>query len=158
MRAIWDGPDDVFPALSGHWLLTRTIDTGAAFIGRADFVTLRDDRLDYHEYGELQLPDGQRLVGERRYVFTKHDGGFAVHFAETPLRLFHCVELSRVGPSLVGEATHRCGDDRYDGCYEFGADETFVIRHAVHGPRKRYDITTRYERRAVDMALAAPAA
>jgi hypothetical protein len=138
----------VLRAITGSWLLRRSIDNGASMNGVALFTDLGAGRLDYREHGQLRLPDGQVIDAERHYIFTDDADGFSVWFAETPPRLFHRVVLSHVGPSLIGEATHICGDDRYDSRYEFHADGTFAIRHAVRGPRKHYDITTRYRREA----------
>jgi hypothetical protein len=140
------GRRDIFTALAGKWCLRRSIDNGASMTGMASFAELGAGRLDYREQGQLRLPDGQCVDAERRYVFEEQADGFSVWFAETPPRLFHHIVLSREGLSLVGDATHLCGDDRYDSRYEFHADGTFAIRHAVCGPRKRYDITTRYRR------------
>jgi len=133
-------------ALVGSWELRRSIDNGATMTGRASFTDLRGGRLDYHEQGQLRLPDGQLIDAERRYVFEEHADGFSVWFAETPPRLFHRVVLGHGGSSLMGEATHLCGDDRYDGRYEFHSDGSFAVQHAVTGLRKRYSINTTYRR------------
>jgi hypothetical protein len=138
----------VLTCLSGKWFLRRSIDNGASMTGTASFADLGAGRLDYREQGQLRLPDGQYIDAERRYVFAEHADGFSVWFAETPPRLFHRVVLSHVGSGVVGDTTHLCGDDRYDSRYEFDADGSFAIRHAVRGPAKRYDITTRYRREA----------
>jgi hypothetical protein len=150
LPGIYFAAGNILASLTGKWCLRRSIDNGASMAGTASFVDLGGGRFDYREQGQLRLPDGQCIDAERRYVFAEQANGFSVWFAETPPRLFHCVVLSRAGPRLIGEATHLCGYDRYDSHYEFDADGTFAIRHAVSGPRKQYDITTRY-RRAVQI-------
>ena len=114
--------------------------------GTAIVVPRSAGQFDYREQGQFHLPDGRALDAERRYVFHDIDGGFAVFFAETPLRLFHRIALREEGPYLVGAATHLCGGDRYDSRYEFRADGLFVVEHRVSGSRKRYISLTRYAR------------
>jgi len=136
----------IVSSLAGTWRLQRVIDNGASMTGTASFTDLGDGRFDYRERGQLRLADGQVIDAERRYVFEEHADGFSVWFAETPPRLFHRVALSRIGPSLAGEAAHFCGDDRYDTRYEFRADGSFLIAHSVAGPRKSYAMETSYVR------------
>jgi Family of unknown function (DUF6314) len=126
--------------------LHRSIDNGASMTGIALFTDLGGGWLDYRERGQLSLPGSQVVDAERRYVFEEDAHGFSVWFAETPPRLFHRVVLSRIGPSLAGEAAHLCGDDRYDSRYEFRANGSFIIAHTVSGPRKSYAMETRYVR------------
>jgi hypothetical protein len=142
------GPSEVLGSLAGPWLLRRSIDNGASMNGTATIANRGDGRFDYHERGELRLPGGHTVDGERRYIFAECDGGFSVLFAETPPRLFHRVVLRSAGPHLIGRGKHLCGEDRYDSRYEFHSDGSFVVEHAVHGPRKRYAITTRYSRQS----------
>jgi hypothetical protein len=121
--------------------------------GIATVTPTGNGAFDYREGGSLVLPGGKRLDAEQRCLFAATENGFAVFFAETPPRLFHRVALIPVGANLVGETTHRCGDDRYDSRYEFRADHDFLIAHRVRGPRKRYDMVTRYSRCAQAVAI-----
>jgi len=138
----------ILRSLAGSWLLRRTIDNGASLSGSATIVRQDDGCFAYHERGRLRLTDGQKIDGERRYLFEACDGGFSVLFAESPPRLFHRIVLDRSGSSLLGRGMHLCGDDRYDSRYQFDADGSFTIEHAVSGPRKRYRIQTLYTRDA----------
>jgi hypothetical protein len=115
-------------------------------VGTATFLGCIDGRFGYAERGRVTLADGRILDAERHYLFEQTGDGFAVWFAEPLPRLFHGVVLCRLGTSLVGGSTHPCGDDRYDTRYEFRADGSFLVTHAVHGPRKRYVMETRYAR------------
>jgi hypothetical protein len=133
-------------ALSGSWLLRRSVDTGATMTGVATFARRDDGRLDYAERGQLTLTNGQILDAERHYIFEEEDCGFLVWLPKVPPRLFHRVALRCNGSSLVGTAVHWCGDDRYTSRYEFVAAGSFVVQHAVCGPRKRYVIETLYAR------------
>jgi hypothetical protein len=117
--------------------------------GTATLVQNNAGQFDYREHGQFRLPDGRTLGAECRYIFALEDDGFTVLFAETTPRLFHRIVLQRSGSTLAGNGTHVCGNDLYDSRYEFCADDTFTIRHAVTGPRKRYTIATRYSRVAI---------
>ena len=145
---LWREPNNVLSSLAGSWLFRRSVDNGASMIGTATITSRGDGQFDYHERGELRLPDGQTVAGECRYPFAECAGGFSVLFAETPPRLFHRIVLHGIGPRLIGDGTHLCSADRYDSRYEFRFDGSFVVQHAVHGPRKRYTITTRYWRKS----------
>jgi hypothetical protein len=135
--------------LAGSWTLRRSIDNGASMVGTATFLGRIDGRFDYAERGRVTLADGRILDAERRYLFEQTGDGFAVWFAESLSRLFHRVALRRLGTSLAGGGAHACGDDRYDTRYEFRADGSFLVTHAVHGPRKCYVMETRYTRSPV---------
>ena len=133
-------------SLIGEWRFNRSIDDGSSMLGAATIAGQDKGRFDYRERGELTLAGRQSLDAERRYIFAEEIAGFAVLFAETPPRLFHRIALERVGPLLVGNGTHLCGDDRYDSRYEFYADGSFIIAHTVSGSRKAYAMETRYVR------------
>jgi hypothetical protein len=141
--------------LAGSWAQRRSIDNGASMVGTATFLGRADGRFDYAEHGRLTLADGRILDAERRYLFEQTDDGFAVWFAEATPRLFHRVALHCLGTSLAGRGTHACGDDRYDTRYEFRGDGSFLVTHAVHGPRKRYVMENRHTRLAAE-AVAMP--
>jgi len=128
--------------------LQRSADNGVSMIGTATIAARGNGQFDYQERGRLRLTDGPTIEGERRYIFEECDDGFRVLFAESPPRLFHQIVLCRAGPSLVGSGVHICGEDRYDSRYEFRPDGSFVIEHAVRGPRKRYAINTNYSRQS----------
>jgi hypothetical protein len=140
---------DVLRWLAGSWTQRRSIDNGASMVGTATFLGRLDGRFDYAECGRVTLADGRMLDAERRYLFEQTDDGFAVWFAESLPHLFHRVALRRLGTSLVGGSAHACSDDRYDTRYEFRADGSFLVTHAVHGPRKCYVMETRYTRSPV---------
>lgn len=144
----WDTPDAVFDRLAGAWELERTIEGQATMSGTAVFSLLAPDVLKYREEGRIRLADGKEFDGHREYLFERAPGGFLVHFAETPPRLFHAIAIERDGDALAGSATHLCTPDTYDSGYRFLADGSFTIRHTVHGPRKDYLSATVFRRRA----------
>jgi len=147
--ACWGDADALFDRLEGAWELGRTIENQATMTGIAKFRRHDPNALDYREEGRVQLADGKAFDAHREYRFERAPHGFLVFFAEEPPRLFHRIELIGDGDALSGSATHLCAPDVYDSDYRFLADGTFVIRHAVRGPRKNYVSATVFTRRAM---------
>jgi len=148
IRAPWGTPDAVFDRLTGAWTLERNIEGQATMTGMAVFTSTAQGWSRYREEGRIRLADGKEFDGHREYLFERAPGGFVVHFAESPPRLFHAIEVVRDGDALAGSATHLCTPDTYDSSYRFLADGSFVIRHTVHGPRKDYLSATVFRRHA----------
>jgi hypothetical protein len=144
----WGDADALFDRLEGAWDLGRTIEGQATMTGIGRFSRHDPDALEYREEGRVQLADGKAFYAHREYRFERAPRGFLVFFAEEPPRLFHRIELMREGDALSGSATHLCAPDVYDSDYRFLADGTFVIRHAVRGPRKDYVSATVFRPRA----------
>ena len=143
----WGTPGTVFDGLAGAWHLERTIEGQASMTGTAMFSPFEAGLLKYREEGRIRLADGKEFDGHREYLFERTPGGFLVHFAETPPRLFHAIAVVRDGNALAGSAVHLCTPDTYDSSYRFLADGTFGIRHTVRGPRKDYLSATVFRRR-----------
>jgi hypothetical protein len=144
--ANWGAAADVLARLEGEWTLIRHVDGRPLMKGRATFSANHDASLTYHERGRVQWADGRAFEAERRYVYRASPTGFAVFFFEEPYRLFHDVGLQEAHGGFMGQASHPCKDDFYLSRYEFLADGTFFIRHAVSGPRKGYTLETTYGR------------
>lgn len=145
--APWGDPGSVFDRLPGTWALERTIEGQASMTGTATFAPHEAGLLKYREEGRIRLADGKEFDGHRDYLFERAPGGFLVHFAETPPRLFHAIAVVRDGDALAGSATHLCTPDTYDSSYRFLPDGSFTIRHTVNGPRKNYLSATVFRRR-----------
>jgi len=143
----WGDGSEVMKRLTGSWSFNRLIEGQGSMRGLATFTPLDPDDLAYSEQGRLKLLTGTELEAEREYVFRKHSRGFDVFFKETPLRLFHAIELAVSDDgALNGSADHLCNFDRYQSSYTFLVDGRFVVRHVVSGPRKDYTMTTAYAR------------
>lgn len=142
----WPSPEAVFDRLLGTWAIQRTIEGQATMDGTARFTPLDTGALRYREEGRLRLADGHEFDAHKEYVFERAPLGFTVHFAETPLRLFHSIMLRTEGDALKGSATHLCTPDTYYSRYSFDADGSFTVQHVVHGPRKDYVSTTMFRR------------
>lgn len=124
-------------------MLDRRVDSRALMKGFASFSANDDGSLAYYEHGRA-LVDGREFEAERKYLYRARPTGFAIFFAEMPLRVFHEVALEAAHGDLVGQACHLCGEDRYLSRYEFMANGTFFVRHEVFGPRKNYVLETSY--------------
>jgi hypothetical protein len=145
----WGEPSEVMTRLAGSWSFDRVIEGHGRMRGLATFTPMDATNLAYREQGRLRLQNGAELEAEREYVFRRTDRGFEAFFKETPLRLFHAISLSASGAGAVsGEASHLCNLDHYQSTYTFHADDSFVIRHVVSGPRKDYTMVTTYSRAA----------
>lgn len=145
----WGDASEVTGRLVGSWSFDRVIAAQGSMLGHATFTPLDGKSLAYREQGRLKLQNGTELDAEREYVFCAHGRGFDVFFKETPLRLFHTIELAASdGGALSGSAGHLCNLDHYQSTYTFRGDGRFVIRHAVSGPRKDYTMITTYTRLA----------
>ncbi len=143
----WGNASEVMPRLPGSWSFNRVIEGQGSMLGFATFTPLNLEGLAYREQGCLKLLSGAELEAERKYVFRDGDQGFEVYFKETPLRLFHAIELAAYdGGVLSGSASHLCNLDLYQSTYTFRPDGSFLVRHVVSGPRKDYTMVTIYTR------------
>jgi hypothetical protein len=142
---VWASPDGVFPRLRGNWAFDRSVDGRNLMQGSASFSDVADGSLAYHEQGLMRL-EGGAFQAERRYVYAGKPDGFAVFFAETPLRLFHEIRLEMTSGNMAGGASHLCSADLYRSDYAFLPDGTFMVRHEVKGPKKDYVLTTSFMR------------
>ncbi|MBN2740525.1 MAG: trigger factor [Rhodobacteraceae bacterium] len=126
---------------AGEWRLTRQITHGdgsvAHFVGRAAF-TPEETGLRYHETGDLILPGGQRMVGERSYLWREAGAQIAVTFADG--RAFHVFDPTDP------KAHHFCAPDRYDVSYAFGDWPRWQAVWRVTGPRKDYVMESHFAR------------
>ncbi len=123
----------------GRWHLNREIrhddGTHARFEGEADW---RPDGpgLICREAGVLQMPEGPPMQAERRYLWR---AGLRVYFDDG--RFFHRV------PVQGGTAEHWCDPDAYAVQYDFADWPAFSTIWRVDGPRKSYEMTSRFTRR-----------
>ena len=140
----WSEPATVLTRLIRKpWALERKIPGLASMMGTARFYR-EGDHFRYRETGLLTLTQGDRFAAQREYLYAQLPDGFAVYFKELPIRLFQTVRLTFSGSVLRGVAAHECSPDHYFSCYTFEPDGTFHIHHRVDGPRKHYDIITRF--------------
>jgi hypothetical protein len=137
---------DFFEMLPGRWSFEREIPGQGSMKGTAVFELVSEGRAEYFEFGELALKNGERLRAERRYVYEVMHGGFKVHFHETGEIFERAVFVEQKSGGWKASANHRCEKDFYESEYCFPIDGTFIVRHAVRGPKKDYLIRTIYRR------------
>ncbi|MBU2980820.1 trigger factor [Lentibacter algarum] len=122
----------------GLWRLNRRIKPAngpeGQFDGRAEWVR-KDTGLAYVEQGVLTLEGQPPMQAERRYFW---DAELNVYFEDG--RFFHQV------PRLGGATAHWCDPDQYNVSYDFASWPVFEVCWKVRGPRKDYEMITRYVR------------
>ncbi|SFA76224.1 hypothetical protein SAMN05421688_0678 [Poseidonocella pacifica] len=127
--------------LEGKWRLARVIlqrdGTQAHFIGTAAFLR-NQDGLDYSETGKLHMPGQAAMKAERRYEYRQRGSAVEVFYPDG--RPFHRFGLDDPYPY----AAHLCGEDNYQVVYDFANLPNWTAEWHVRGPRKNYNLTSRY--------------
>lgn len=122
----------------GRWAIARDITATQGPSGRFEGQgawRVCADGLDYIETGTLTMAGAAPMVAQRRYLWTPDLSVFL-----DDGRFFHKV------PEQGGRATHWCDPDTYTVDYDFGAWPVFEVHWHVRGPRKAYEMTSRYTR------------
>lgn len=133
---------DMVPLLEGAWYLERVVDQAATMIGRGIFRREKHNVLHYSEEGKLHLIDGQILEARREYLYCFNDSGFELLYAEPPFSKIYNIILHTSCGTVKGNDNHICGNDKYNGEFEFNASGVIRIVNKVIGPRKNYVSTT----------------
>lgn len=137
---------DLRAFLAGAWRIARTVRDArlgqdGSFDGTAVFMEADDGDLLLTETGTLRFGDHAGPAeqtyryafpdGPRRAMVFRHDG--------SP---FHDLDLS----DGTAEVLHHCGADIYRGGFRVEGHDAWTVRWLVKGPRKDYDMMTRYSR------------
>ena len=126
---------------AGLWLVDRQIDdhlgSATRFVGTA-LLTGDDRALAYHEQGLVWVGQGPSLAASRHYNWRAEGADIVVDFADG--RPFH--RFDPAGPSAT--AHHDCPPDRYEVAYDFTTWPDWSSHWQVRGPRKHYQMETRY--------------
>ncbi len=126
----------------GVWSLSRLIrDERAGQIIDADGeAVLRHDTqgLIYDETVTLRIPGQPAMTGTRRYLWRDAGDQIAIHFDDN--RYFHTLKLGQT----CAEDHHDCPPDSYDAHYDFSGWPRWTVRWTVSGPRKSYEMETKY--------------
>ncbi len=135
-----------FADFAGQWHVERHItDRHAQSTGRFEGIArfTPDNRgFAYHESGHLHLPGHAPFVAERRYHWRLENGEVIIDFEDG--RFFHSIRDTDT------EATHWCDPDHYVVRYDFTDWPNWSSRWTVSGPRKAYEMITRYSRAEPD--------
>lgn len=139
-------PDNFFVNLTGKWALSRSISTGENFHGSATFDLENKNQLVLFEQGSLFLSESNVIDATRRWVWRLAESSqLNIFFDESPLRLYHQLELVIESNRATGTANHVCGDDIYAGKYQI-SETSIKIHQTVSGPKKDYSILSKYDR------------
>ena len=145
-----------FCSLEGEWNLMRKISDGSDFHGTGIFTRDQDECLKLQEKGVMRLGSGEVFSASRIWVWSLElPATLKIFYPETPRRLYHGVNLSGGSGSWNGCASHLCGDDVYEGWYEFSGNR-LSIQHHVRGPAKSYQMEAVYQRRDVGFPESSP--
>lgn len=125
----------------GRWRVARLVrdargTPSAAFAGTCHFEP-DGTGLICRETGVLRHAGG-RFPAERVTLW-RFPGGARVEVRFADGRPFHAFRPESP------QALHLCGADRYEVAYSFAPDR-WLSRWVVRGPRKHYQMTTRYRR------------
>ena len=128
----------------GAWQIARAVEdfTGGPLVrldGTARFIT-GDGGLWLHEVGEMRIGDAAPMQAERRYFWQANGAQIDTYFDD--MRPFHSFDPAQDAPA----AHHDCAPDAYDVAYDFGDWPQWQARWRVRGPRKDYQMITRYWR------------
>lgn len=130
-------------AFAGRWRIARQIDDRRAgqmarFDGEVVFMP-EGPGLRYEETGVMHLPGQPPMQATRRYDWRPGAGGIEVFFDDG--RFFHTI-----GPGAQPRARHECAPDLYRVAYDFTGWPLWRAVWQVSGPRKDYEMVTRYAR------------
>lgn len=128
----------------GRWSLSRVITdrragTTARFDGSATFTPVAG-ALSYFETGTLRIDGQPPIHAERRYLWRQDGDRIVIAFEDG--REFH--DFTATSP----DASHWCDPDTYTVRYDFADWPIWTSTWQVSGPRKDYDMSTRYHRAA----------
>ena len=133
------GPRSLW-ALAGNWMLWREIRHADGRVDRLEGActfTRSGPRLLQDETGWLETAQG-RFQATRRYVWAEAQGRLDVHFED--MRPFHTIPLGEDQPETV----HLCPPDRYQVAYDFTDWPRWRTLWSVEGPRKSYEMESRF--------------
>ncbi len=129
---------------AGRWALTRQIKDARAgqVIRAAGQASLNWDAksLIYDETVRMRIPGQPEMTGTRRYLWKDGGDRIAIHFVNGGY--FHTLNLGQSTP----KDHHDCPPDSYDAEYDFLGWPAWSVRWIVHGPRKSYEMETKYTR------------
>ncbi len=132
------GRDD----FAGVWQVARVITDrlgpGGAFHGTVTMLPEVDDRLRYHEIGQLKLDSGPMMMAERRYLWRFTARKIAVTFSDGTA--FHVFQPH----GQAAGTEHVCGPDLYRVAYDFRHWPRWQATWTVTGPRKEFTSVSDY--------------
>jgi hypothetical protein len=132
-------------SFEGAWEVYRIIEDVRAgragrFTGRARFEPV-EGGLAYREEGTLEFEGAAPMRASRNYIWRDGGGGTVEVWFESG-GFFHRFSADEPAPA----ATHDCPPDRYRVRYDFAHWPRWQAEWRVSGPRKDYQMVSRYRR------------
>lgn len=166
----------IFDSLPGIWRLTRETltplkqwqNSGAECIkakGFAAFTLIESDPEQliysekvtiYNENDNENVMNGMQAKQKYKYRYDNKTNTLTKLFFDD--RLFYEMKFDArndVGSTteataITGCGTHLCIQDLYEANYSFRTDKLFELKYTVNGPKKCYEIITKYEKCSPD--------
>ncbi|MBY0500881.1 MAG: hypothetical protein K2P93_02630 [Alphaproteobacteria bacterium] len=103
----------------------------------------------YREDGFFYTAYGDKLAFYQEYLYCLNQEHIEVYFVsrEKKKRFFHSFTFLSFQATNSTPAIHQCGKDKYIATYTFLNKDTFTLQYSVHGPQKKFILTTRFERK-----------
>lgn len=120
--------------------------------GECSFDSANDSResLTYFERGKLSLgAEPSEIPFTRKFLYQfEVTGRMKVFFGDGPdIGKLYQVYQFQSPDKWVAEGVHLCGNDKYEGIYEFYDVNAFSLTTAIGGPNKDFLILTNFRRR-----------
>jgi len=133
----------IFNSLEGRWKFSRLITDQGSVEGVAYFRRTDDNPnvLFYREEGVFTSLQGIQYDISQEYEYRYSEDRIDVLFARERNRLLHSLEF--IGPNQAS-GIHLCGYDTYCAGYQFHFPDRFELQYVVKGPKKNYQIETRF--------------
>lgn len=140
----------IFFSLQGQWSLERTTNGHGKMQGMASFLPLEGHHLVlfYKEEGEHILENGTSVSFFRENIYCLNQDYLDVYFAHNRKRgaFFHRLFFSKNPKDCLAHGEHLCGQDLYEGTYQFIDPNRFTILYRIKGPQKNMQICTLFQR------------
>ena len=138
----------IFQCLEGSWLFQRSLSNFGKVNGVASFIQTDKNFLYYKEEGSLILQSDDRISCFQEYIYRCVNDAIVVYFSSDVQvsREFLRLEFFSESDSAIARASHLCGEDNYDACYEIYDEDNFCVTFEVRGPKKDYKTTSHYSR------------
>ncbi len=119
--------------------------------GSAHIERLSASSCRFREFVTMMLADGETVTGSREYVLEEIAERLIFRFddGQNAGDVFQTFAFGRM-PST---STHLCGADVYESTLTWCGDDAFELVHVVNGPKKDYQMHSRYLRAGGDSSV-----
>ncbi len=130
--------------MCGEWRLERSVSDASRGAGSAHIERLSEFRCRLHEFVTMMLMNGETVSGSRDYLLQEVGEHLIFRFndGENAGEVFQTFASGK----LCSSSTHLCGRDVYESTLTWCGDDVFELVHVVNGPKKDYEMRSRYLR------------